>query len=83
MTSYHDLEDATYRAVVAERFQEQVQQDAAEFFQLLLTRMRTVELQAGRATEWFGMSSVDQVRATHVDRLSGFVEETRLQCKGV
>ena len=68
------------RVAVDQRFGRKIQHDAAEFLHLLLDRMRTQELQAGRAAEWVGVqSSVTQ--ATHVDRLFGFVEETRLECK--
>ena len=70
-----------HRGVVGRRFGEHGQQDAAEFVRLLFARMRATELQAGRATEWPGASS-DDARATHVDRIFGFVEETRLLCKG-
>ena len=70
-----------HRAVVGRRFEEHGQQDAAEFLYLLLKRMRSTELLAGRATEWRGVCS-DDARATHVDRIFGYVEETRLLCKG-
>ena len=70
-----------HRAAVDMRFHGHEQQDAAEFLRLLLAHMRTVELQAGRSTQWHGVCSKDEAQVTHVDRLFGFVEETRLQCK--
>ena len=69
-----------HRAAVDQRFARRGQHDAAEFLQLLLGRMRTQELQAGRAVDWVGVQS-DVARVTHVDRLFGFLEETRLECK--
>ena len=69
-----------HRGAVDSLFQKDCEHDAAHFVQRLLTRMRGCELQAERAVEWNGLLS-DVRRATHVDRLFGFVEETRLQRK--
>ena len=69
-----------HRRAVDEVFQKDSEHDAAEFMKRLLTRMRRCELEAERAVEWNGLQN-EVRRATHVDRLFGFVEETRLQCK--
>ena len=68
------------RAAIDSRFAGQEQHDAAEFMQLLLMRLRGGEVRAGRATEW-RVGQTAETQATHVDRLFGFVQETRRQCK--
>ena len=69
-----------HRGAVDRCFDERGQHDAAEFLKSLLARMRTTEWQAGRAAEWPGVAT-EEAWATHVDRLFGFVSESRLQCK--
>ena len=66
-----------HRGEIDKIFEEGGQQDAAEFAQLILKRMRVGELQAERAAEW-PLAASEVGRVTHVDRLFGFVQETRL-----
>ena len=54
--------------------------DAAVFAEQLLSAMRAIEIAAGRAASWPGVSD-SQGPVTHLDRLFGFVVETRRQCR--
>ncbi len=55
------------------------QHDAAEFLAALLSAVGDGEIRAGRWSGWSGLDAVAD-RATHVERLFGFVLEQRLRC---
>ena len=61
--------------LVSRRFADRSQQDADDFLGALLHAMRDREVLAGRSTPW--LPGPD---ATHVDRLFGYVLETRRRC---
>ncbi len=55
------------------------QHDAEEFLAELLSAVSDGEVRAGRCVDWCGLDAV-ACRATHVERLFGFVLERRLRC---
>ena len=70
---------ARRRALVAADFGDYRQQDACEFLERLLGSVRTSELDAARSGDWAGVQ-LDVPAATQVDRVFGFVQETRWRC---
>jgi len=75
---------AERRAQVHDVYRGAHQHDVVEFFEHFLDRARSVEIAAGRCGAWGGLQ-MDRPVATHVERIFGFVRETRrrcLQCRG-
>jgi hypothetical protein len=70
---------AAERVRVGRQFVSNEQQDVFEFFEQWLEAARSWELDAGRWGVWGGVE-LSRPQATHVDRLFGFVEETRRRC---
>ena len=70
---------ARRRAQVSGVFAGARQHDVFEFFEQFLDKARRFEINANRSGIW-GSVQVDSPQATHVERLFGFVRETRRQC---
>ena len=70
---------ATSRGLVSPVFVDG-QHDVVEFVDKFLTRVHELECDAGRCAMWGNVQNERPV-ATHVDRLFGFVRETRRRCK--
>ncbi len=71
---------AARRAEVDGRFGGREQHDVVEFFEKFLECVRDVEIAAGRCSTWENIQIAER-RATHVERLFGFVRETRRRCR--
>ena len=71
---------AEQRGEVGEVFRDNNQHDVFEFFESFIDRARAREIEAGRHGPWDGVQLTYRV-ATHVDRVFGFVQETRRRCK--
>ena len=62
---------------MGEPFADENQHDAEEFLASLLDGLRGDELRGNRSAAWNGGGGQDDLRVTHVDRICGFVQETR------
>ena len=71
---------AERRVEVDQRFAGFQQHDVVEFFEKFLECVRDVEIAAGRCSTWENIQIAER-RATHVERLFGFVRETRRRCR--
>ena len=71
---------AARRCLVDDEFSDAEQHDIFSFFDAFLHRARSAEIDAGRYSFWGGVQHISPA-ATHVERLFGFVRETRRRCK--
>ena len=71
---------AKRRSEVDERFAGCNQHDVVEFLEKFFERARDVEILSGRCSVWQDVQ-IAEPRATHVERLFGFVRETRRRCR--
>ena len=71
---------AERRAEVDKVFRDDNQHDVFEFFEAFMDRARAGEIKAGRRGPWHGVQLTEGF-ATHVERIFGFVQETRRRCK--
>ena len=69
-----------HRFLVGRDFSDALPHDAADFAHCLLQSMRSTEIGEGRFANWYNVRD-DPVRCTHVDRLFGFVVESRVLCE--
>ena len=71
---------ADQRGRVGRQFLGGDQHDVFEFLEHFLDRARVWEIEARRCSGWGGVQLTTPV-ATHVERLFGFVRETRRRCR--